>query len=119
MNIGTTGKAGEDRAARYLQSRGYRITGRNVQFRSGEIDIIAENDETIVFAEVKTRKSADFAEAREYVGRTKQQRILRSAMLYLAAHDTDKQPRFDVIEVYLSEGLFGRAQINHIENAFM
>ena len=119
MNIGATGIAGEDKAARYLEAKGYKITGRNVQFRSGEIDIIAENDEYIVFAEVKTRKNADFAEAREYVGRAKQQRILRSAMLYLATHDTDKQPRFDVIEVYLPEGLFGRARINHIENAFM
>ena len=119
MNIGETGKTGENKAAQYLQSKGYIITGRNVQFRSGEIDIIAENDEYIVFVEVKTRKNADFAEAREYVGRTKQQRIMKSAMLYLSRHDTGKQPRFDVIEVYLPEGLFGRTKINHIENAFM
>ena len=71
---------------------------------------------TLVFAEVKTRKNAEFAQAKEFVTAAKQQRIIANAQLWLQSNPTEKQPRFDVIEVYGSDGAIEK--INHIENAF-
>lgn len=106
-------------AAEYLQKKKYRIIGMGYTTRLGEIDIIAENKKYIVFAEVKLRKSAVFAEAREYVTLTKQKRVIAASKLWLALHDVEKQPRFDVIEIYAPNGIdTADPQIEHIENAF-
>ena len=112
------GRFGEKRAARYLRLHGYRIVETNFSCRSGEIDLIAQRGRYIVFAEVKLRKSADFAPAREFVTAAKQQRIRTTAALWLSQHETELQPRFDVIELYAPQGAEGRVTINHIENAF-
>lgn len=112
------GRWGEERAARFLESRGYKITGMNYSCRFGEIDVIAENRKFLVFAEVKLRKNGSFAEAREFVTAAKCERVKISAELYLAANPTKKQPRFDVIEIYAPHGSDGEISINHIENAF-
>ena len=119
MNIGVSGKFGEDKGAEYLRKEGYKIIRRNFSCRVGEIDIIAENDRYIVFAEVKLRKNDLYGEAREFVNYAKQQKILRTAALFLSKYETEKQPRFDVIEVYAPDGIFSPVRINHIENAFM
>ncbi len=111
-----TGSLGETAAAEYLRKKRYRIVGMNYPCRYGEIDLIAETREYIVFVEVKSRKSAAFAEAREFVTSAKQQRIAATAELWLMANPTEKQPRFDVIEVYQDEGIVH--SIHHIENAF-
>ena len=114
------GNFGEERAARYLRRRGYRIVERNFRCRQGEIDIIAEKRGYLVFVEVKLRKDERFAEAREFVNAAKQRRILSAAQLYLSAHpDWDLQPRFDVLEIYAPQGERGRLRIHHIEDAFM
>lgn len=113
------GRFGEEHAAQYLRRKGYKIVEMNFTCRTGEIDIIAENREYIAFVEVKLRKDASFAEAREFVTRAKQLRIINTAQLWLCAHESDKQPRFDVIEVYAPQGTHGRLTINHIEDAFM
>ncbi len=110
------GRFGESEAAAYLKKKKYRIVGMNYASRFGEIDLIAENRDCIVFVEVKSRKSACFAEAREYVTAAKQRRIGATAALWLAQNPTEKQPRFDVIELYASEGTVHT--IHHIENAF-
>ena len=107
------GRRGESTAAEYLKKKKYRIVGMNYSCRFGEIDLIAENRDSIVFAEVKTRKSPSFAEAREYVTAAKQRRLAATASLWLMQNPTNKQPRFDVIEVYTADGT-----IHHIENAF-
>ena len=112
------GRFGEKRAARYLRLHGYRIVETNFSCRSGEIDLIAQRGRYIVFAEVKLRKSAVFAPAREFVTAAKQQRIRTTAALWLSQHETELQPRFDVIELYAPQGAEGRVTINHIENAF-
>ena len=109
------GSDGESAAAAYLRRKQYKIIGMNYTCRFGEIDIIAQKGEYIVFVEVKTRKNEDFAMAREFVTYAKQQRIMKTAMLWLQQQDTDLQPRFDVIEV-IGEGI-GR-KLRHIENAF-
>lgn len=110
------GRRGESAAAEYLKKKKYRIVGLNYASRYGEIDVIAENREYIVFAEVKMRKSAAFAEAKEFVTAAKQQRVISTAQLWLQSNPTEKQPRFDVIEIY-GEGEHIE-RINHIENAF-
>ena len=113
------GAWGEERAAKYLRGKGYTIVERNFRCRSGEIDIIARRGDIIAFVEVKLRRDADFAEAREFVTAAKQRRIIKTAQLWLYTHETEKQPRFDVIEVYAPDGEHGRVTVNHIENAFM
>ena len=119
MTASDNGKFGEDRAVGFLKKNGYTVIARNYRCRVGEIDIIAEKDEYLVFVEVKTRKNDRFGQAREFVTYSKQQKIRRTAQLYLALHETDKQPRFDVIEVYIPGGIFGGVTIHHLENAFM
>lgn len=112
------GQWGESRAAAYLRRHGYKIIGTNYACRGGEIDIIAWKREFVVFVEVKLRKNAEFAQAREFVTRAKQERIMLTAELWLAANDCELQPRFDVIEIYAPDGPDGRIDIRHIEDAF-
>lgn len=113
------GNFGESKAVAYLRRNGYKIITSNYACRFGEIDIIASKGDYIVFVEVKLRKNADFAEAREFVTYSKQQRIIRTAQLWLSMNECLLQPRFDVIEVYAARGALGSIRINHIENAFM
>ena len=110
------GRWGEQAAAEFLRKKRYKITGMNYSCRFGEIDVIAENRRYVVFAEVKLRRSAAFAAAREFVTAAKQRRVIAAAEHWLAANPTEKQPRFDVIEVYGENGRIYK--INHIENAF-
>ena len=113
------GAFGEDAACRYLRRHGYIILGRNYSCRMGEIDIIARKGRYIVFAEVKLRKDANHGAAMEFVTPAKQRRILTTAQLWLMENPTDRQPRFDVIEVYAPEGLKTRKpEINHVEDAY-
>lgn len=119
MNTKLIGRWGEAQAADYLRKKGYKITASGYRTRFGEIDLIAEDRKNLVFVEVKTRKNNKFAEARDYVGYTKQGRLIETAKMYLAQYETKKQPRFDVIEVYAPDGAETVSpRINHIENAF-
>ena len=118
MGTRELGRFGEERAARYLRLRGYRIMETNYSCRLGEIDLIARRGKYIVFVEVKLRKSADFAAAREFVTAAKQQRIRSTAALWLSQHESELQPRFDVVEIYAPDGADGKITIEHIENAF-
>lgn len=113
------GHWGERLAAEYLQKKRYRIVGANYRCRMGEIDLIAEKGKYLVFVEVKLRRSSAFAEAREFVDRRKQERILTAASLYLSQNETEKQPRFDVIEIYAPDGMAtAKPRITHLEDAF-
>ncbi len=106
-------------AADYLRRKHYKIIATNYRCRVGEIDIIAANREYLAFVEVKLRKNADFAEAREFVTYSKQNRIRSTAALYLAWNPTELQPRFDVIEIYAPQGMETKKPvINHLEDAF-
>ena len=109
---------GEAAARSYLTRAGYRIVDCNFRTRFGEIDIIAQAGEYLVFVEVKTRKDARFAAAREHVTPQKQARIIAAAEEWLQGHPNGLQPRFDVIEVYGEEGASVPPHINHLENAF-
>ncbi len=120
MNIGETGRSGETRVAAFLRKSGYKIVKRNYQCRYGEIDIIAEKDEYIVFVEVKTRKKNSLISPMESVGSFKQQRILHTAQDYIVKTDCPLQPRFDVAEVFTELSLDGKIKysLNYIKNAF-
>jgi len=101
-------------AAKYLKKHKYKIVDWSYCSRFGEIDLIAQKNGFIVFVEVKLRKNKDYYSACEAVTYSKQQKIIKTAMLWLSANECELQPRFDVIEVYTDSN-----DINHIENAFM
>ena len=117
MDSNTLGRRGEIIARKFLQNRGYSIIEENYHSRYGEIDIIARDGEIVVFVEVKLRKNANFAQAREFVTYKKQEKIIKTADIWLSENQNDYQLRFDVIEVYT--GLASKKTlVNHIENAF-
>ena len=119
MNTKLIGRWGEAAAAEFLRKKGYKIVASGYRTRLGEIDLIAENRKTLAFVEVKTRKDAKFAEARDFVGVTKQKKLIAVAKMYLASHETKKEVRLDVIEVYAPEGVeTAKPVVNHIEDAF-
>ena len=111
------GSIGEEATAGFLAANGYEILERNYTIRGGEIDIIARKNGVLCFVEVKTRKDARFALAREAVTPAKQRRIAVTARFWLAETRSELQPRFDVIEVYYGED-FRAPRIEHLENAF-
>ena len=113
------GAWGEALAAEYMRKKHYKLVAAGFSCRFGEIDLILSNRKYIVFAEVKLRKSSDFAAAREYVDRHKQDRIRMTASMYLSRFPTKLQPRFDVIEIYAPQGVeTQKPEIHHLEDAF-
>lgn len=111
------GKIGEDSAEKFLLNKGYETLKRNYHSRYGEIDIISRIDNYLVFTEVKARSFKTIAQPKEWVDYKKQEKIVKTAACFLEENELDLQPRFDVIEVFISSS--GEAKrINHIENAF-
>lgn len=114
----TLGNTGEEAAAEYLKKNGYKIIGRNYRNKIGEIDIICENKEYLIFVEVKTRSSDKFGTPASAVDKRKQNKIIKVTQYYLMEHETDKSIRFDVIEVYAEPGSGKINKIEHIKDAF-
>jgi putative endonuclease len=111
-----TGKKGEGLAAAYLAEAGYRIVERNYRCFFGEIDIVAWEGETLVFAEVKSRRSEAYGTPQLAVGREKQKKISKIALHYLSEKHLHRCPaRFDVVAVKL---LPQGPTIELIRNAF-
>jgi putative endonuclease len=112
------GRAGEEAAAGFLTSLGYRVIARNVRFRVGELDLVAEEDGCLVFVEVKTRTGTGFGTAAEAVTPRKQQQLLRLGGIYLAgmAAAGNGPCRFDVVTVEPASG--GGWTCAVIRNAF-
>jgi len=113
-----SGPFGEEYAAEYLKKNGFRILARNYHSRFGEIDIIAENGQYIVFAEVKTRKKDALVAPAEAVTSAKQKKIAKTALIYLQNNPTQLQPRFDVIGIVTAEQDHTVQSFDHIEDAF-
>lgn len=112
----STGRLGENHAAKLLESRGYHILKRNYHSRFGEIDIIAENENYIVFVEVKTRKKDGLVSPFEAITPAKCQKIILTAGQYITENPVTKQPRFDAVAVYTERGtVIGE---EYLENAF-
>ena len=120
MNIGKVGENGEKRVAEFLRKNGFSVVKRNYQCRYGEIDIIAENKQYILFVEVKTRKENALISGIEAVNSHKQQRIVLAAQDFITKTLCEKQPRFDVAEVTVTEKTDGGMAFNlkYIKNAF-
>lgn len=104
-------------ACRLLEKQGCRILARNFSCRGGEIDVIAQDGEVVVFVEVKQRRSASHGAACEAVTREKRRRIIHAARLFAAQRGLSERPiRFDVVSIDSdSEGV---ARARHDRGAF-
>ena len=113
---GRLGDAGEAAAAAHLTKAGFRIVARNHRCRRGEVDLIAEQGELLVFVEVRTRATDAFGSPEETVGFKKQQRVVLAARDFLARRrGPDRAIRFDVIAVVDS---VDGPKVTHYPNAF-
>jgi len=111
------GRAGEDLAARHLESKGYRLLARRYRTRLGEIDLVASIGRTLVFVEVKTRAGTGFGRPEEAVGVAKQAKLARMAAIFLANQPRESAAcRFDVISILWRQG--SSPILEHIEDAF-
>ena len=107
------GTLGEDAACTYFEQNGYTVLHRNYKVRGGEIDIIADDNGTVVFAEVKTRSSNKYGSAAEAVDAKKISRMCVAAERYIFEHGLQNSAvRFDVIEVYTNSP---KPLLNHIK----
>jgi putative endonuclease len=104
------GSAGEDEALAYLQERGLRLVERNFRCKTGEIDLIMADGDSLVFIEVRRRANSAFGGAAASVTSAKQQKLLRAAQFYLLRFRAVPACRFDVIAI---EG----GALNWIKNA--
>jgi len=111
------GHAAEISAERYLRRKGFRILERNRRSVTGEVDLIAETGDVLVFVEVKARRTTTYGGAASAVDRRKQERLIRLAAQYLAYHRIQNRAcRFDVV---LYDGDPAASLVfDHIENAF-
>lgn len=110
------GNWGEEAAVGLLKKKGYIILERNFRGERGEIDIIARDNETLVFVEVKTRLQKTFGNPEDAVDNRKQAQIGKIAMVYLMEKDLkEKDCRFDVVAVFKAGT---KTEIRHIEDAF-
>ncbi len=116
MNTRSIGNDGENRAVKFLQDKGYSIIDRNWRTRTGEIDIIAYKNETIVFIEVKTLPNGTIDMIKRELNYQKQQRILKTSKRFLLNHRqySNSYVRYDVIVIDMP----GFETVYHIENAF-
>lgn len=110
------GDRGEQIAARYLEQQGFRILERNFRYERGEIDLVAEEGDELVFVEVKTRRSRSFGDPEESVDEAKEEQIRDTAEGYLVLRGVGERIyRFDIVAVLL-EG--ETPEIHHIRDAF-
>jgi putative endonuclease len=113
----TLGRQGEDAAVAYLRRAGLKVLERNARLGRYEIDVIAEEGDTIAFVEVKTRRDDRFAAPEENVTHQKRTRLRRAAETYMTRrNDPGVYYRFDVVAVLLPET--GDPVINHYRDAF-
>jgi len=114
------GNRGEKIAAKFLRKQGYQIIEKNYHSRLGEIDIVAKEDESIVFVEVKTRCSTDFGLPEEALSYDKRRRLSKLALGYLAHRRIkDINCRFDVVSILMDNKKVSKVKhIELIKNAF-
>ena len=110
-------RSGEELATEFLRKKGYKILERNFEASQGEIDIIAKDDEELVFVEVKTRTDMSYGEGAEAVTPIKLQHLLNSIKYYIYKRNLqDEFIRIDIIEVYIKQN---NVKINHIKKAVL
>ena len=112
------GNRGEKAAARYLRRKGLRILARQFETRWGELDLIARDGDTLVFVEVKTRRSAETTHPAEAVDRRKQTHLTKAALIWLKKNGLlNHRTRFDVVTLVWSDDL-RQPEIEHFISAF-
>lgn len=94
---GRTGVDAEALAGRFLEAHGLTVLARNFRTRRGEIDLVARDGDTLVFVEVRLRRSAAFGGAAESITATKRARLVAAAQVYLLGQRGDPPCRFDAI----------------------
>lgn len=109
------GITAEEFAATYLSRKGYEILHKNLSFSFGELDLVALDKKTVVFVEVKYRRSLSFGYPFEAVGKSKQKKIILAAKAYLARFKMVPDCRFDVISLH---GDLKNPEVEHIIDAF-
>jgi len=110
------GEKGESIAVRYLKKKGYKILEKNYRTKLGEIDIIAKDKDTLVFVEVKSRRSWQFGNPKAAVTPAKQRKISKVALYYLKTNDrSNAKARFDVVTITATRD---KSQIEMVKNAF-
>ena len=114
----TLGQRGEALAERHLRRKGYKIVARGSRAALGELDLVAVDGRTVVFVEVKTRRSQDAGHPADAVDDEKQRRLTRLAVSYLRRHGLLEYPaRFDVVAITWPDGR-GKPLVEHIPRAF-
>lgn len=114
---GIIGHDAEQLAESHLQARGLRTLARNFRCKAGEIDLIMEDGDTLVFVEVRYRGDTRFGCAAASISWHKRQRLIRSAQYYLLTHGGEQRPcRFDVVAAHRNPS--GQIQFDWISNAF-
>jgi len=114
----TLGQRGEAAAAKFLKRLGYLIIAQGERDGLGELDLIAVDSRTVVFIEVKTRKSLDKGHPADAVDDGKQRRITRLALAYLKRHHLlEYKARFDIVAVVWPDDV-AKPTIEHFKNAF-
>ena len=112
MNKTQIGRKNEKKAAEYLKNLGFEILKTNYSTRYGEIDIIAKQDNTVVFVEVRSRKNLSYGYPEESINEAKINRIKKTAELFLLDfQEPFEDVRFDLISII-------NQSIRHIQNAF-
>lgn len=110
------GDEGEERAVRFLEGRGYRVLTRNFSCRYGELDVVAEHEDTLCFVEVRMRSTAVWGDPAHTVSFAKQRRVVKAALHYLGLQGSrGRMIRFDVISVV---GRGENATVEHLPGAF-
>lgn len=111
------GRMGEQEAAKYLSKHKYKIIQLNFRSKFGEIDIIAKHQGTLVFIEVKTRKNNLYGTPGQAVNKSKQRKIIKTALFYLKMKNIHNENiRFDIVEVWQENNKI--KDIHIIPNAF-
>ena len=113
-----TGAFGEQYTCDYLVGKGFQILARNFHSRYGEIDVIACNEQYLVFVEVKTRSPGAIAQPQMAVTKSKQQKLIKTALVWMQKNPPDRQPRFDVIALTVSGNPPEVTELTHFQNAF-
>lgn len=112
------GDRGEKAAAKFLKRKGYRVLAKQFGTRWGELDLICLDGESIVFVEVKTRRSAATTQPAEAVDRRKQMHLTKAALFWLKQNQLlEHRARFDIVAVVWPDDA-RQPQIEHFENAF-
>lgn len=113
-----TGRSGEQRAEAHLRGLGYRCVARNFTTPVGELDLVMQEGDTIVFVEVKTRADRRFAEPHDAITAAKQAKLARAAAWFLQRRGWSTRPcRFDVVTIVTADG--SQPQIEHFREAFV